>query len=111
MPASDYFYYIDTTGYCSNGDFVLATGWKEDSSKVCAWKPSLLNVVYGCDGDNGIAWTSPSACDNSPSTGNVSMAVSNQVSHSFASTTIWMINLWGNFRSSWVRLLQVRVAY
>ncbi|KAF9734794.1 hypothetical protein PMIN01_07697 [Paraphaeosphaeria minitans] len=69
MPAKDYFYYIDTTEYCSNGDFQLNTIGKANYANICAWKPSLPNVVYGCDAKNGVCWTSPQVCVLLPSIG------------------------------------------
>jgi hypothetical protein len=73
MPAKDYYYYIDTTGYCSNGNFQLNTVGKPNYAKICAWKPSLPNVVYGCNAKGGICWTSPQDCALPHDIGNSSL--------------------------------------
>lgn len=73
MSPKDYFYYFDTTDWCTNGNFSLSTRAKANYAGICAWKPSLPNVVYGCDAKGGVCWTSPQKCNIPLSIGNTSI--------------------------------------
>jgi hypothetical protein len=73
MPAKDYFYYVDTNDACTNGNFQLSTLGKPNYAKICAWKASLPDAVYGCDAKSGVCWTSPQPCTLPPNIGNSSL--------------------------------------